>query len=211
MFSLAGAVFFGRLTFILSQLAYFQERPSALRQPWLGGLTYHGALVGCVIGIWFWQRWSKESAWGLLDQAAPIGALLFMLGWLACWLEGCAFGAEAGLGLFRSDLPDNFGVFAVRFQTQRLGIIWGTLVLIIISRLYSAQKQRGDNPNGRWFLITLSLLTIGHGALTFLRGDAVPIIWGLRIDSWLDISILIGSLFLLQYKSLFEHGSETNE
>lgn len=184
------AVFVGRVSFIVTQLDYFQGRPSELLQPWQGGITFHGAWLGGLLGLWLWSRFTKEPLLPLLNALTPSLALLVVAGWSACWLEGCAYGAETTLSLWSADLPDSFGVFVVRYRVQLFGII---CALLLFASTVSG-KSKGDFLQ---FFVTLSLT---HAVLTFWRGDAVLTLHNNRIDTALHTLFALISLILLQYQ-----------
>ncbi len=191
-----------RATFVLLNWPYYAQRPSEILQFWQGGLTAYGGLCAGLLGLWLWTRWQKQLApskeWGsFLSYANPFSPALLLLiitSWGACWVEGCAYGAETTLGPLAADLPDNFGVFALRYQTQLLGIM---LNLALLGLVLYWQAKRG---NGRLFGITLFGSSFIHFGLTFLRGDTAPILAGWRLDSWLALFFAILALFLLQYE-----------
>jgi hypothetical protein len=124
---------------------------------------------------------------------APALALLNAFSWLACWLEGCGYGREAVLdGSFwrrwlTADLPDDFGVFGLRYQTQLVGMV---LSLMVFGLIWWG--------NGRWsahrlFWFTLFALSTMHALLYFGRGDVMS------IDLTLNVVLALLSLILLQY------------
>lgn len=193
-----GAILLGRVTFVLTQLDYFRERPEELWQPWQGGITYHGALLGGLVGLWLWSRVGQRPLLPLLDALAPALALLVSFGWVACWLEGCAYGAETFIGPFSADLPDSFGVFAVRYRTQLFGVLLG---LVVFGLAVWFQERIRD---ARSFLTTLLLLSLAQGALTLLRGDAVLMLGSVRIDTALNLLFALIALVLLQYGTKIE-------
>lgn len=182
-----------RLGFVWLNWGYFAERPSQLLHLWQGGLTAYGGLVGGLIGLGVWCWWGKRPFLTYAALFSPALLLLSATGWAACWAEGCAYGAETTLGPFAANLPDSFGVFAVRYQTQLLGIGLNLLALFVV---LSWQRRWG---NGRLFPLTLLLANLIHFALTFLRGDMAPILAGWRLDSYLALLFAILGLLLLQY------------
>lgn len=195
------AVLAGRLGFIITQWPYFNERPQEIWQIWQGGLAYHGVLLGGLFGLAFWDWQHKHIP---DDQKQPLWvamafvlALLHLFGWTACLLEGCAYGATAPIGLLTADLPDSFGVYAVRYQTQALGIILSLLILLIAWK------------HPRFWLI-LSLTALAHLALTLVRGDTVVQLGMWRLDSLLSTLTFLISLFLLQYIN-YKKSLEENE
>ncbi|MCP4358743.1 MAG: hypothetical protein GY796_12055, partial [Chloroflexi bacterium] len=112
-----------RSGFVAANWEYYQLRPSEIWLLWDGGLSYHGALLGGCIGLGLWCIWGKRPWFPYAAQFAPALALISAFGWAACWFDGCAYGLPTTLGPLAADLPDEFGVFAVRYQTQLLGII----------------------------------------------------------------------------------------
>lgn len=194
-----GGTLGGRLGFWVANWGYFQERPSELWQPWRGGFGYHAALLGAAVALWGWQQWRQRPLLPLLNTFAAGLALLSAFGWLACWLEGCAYGAETTLGWLAADLPDAFGVFAVRYRTQLLGAAYSLLAFGVI---FWWQRRRGVRGA---FALVLLLLSLGHGAVGLLRGDEAPMLMNVRLDLWLDgMMVLIGAI-LLQYEDDLSH------
>ena len=104
-----------RLGFVRLNWDYFAERPSELFQLWQGGLTAYGGLVGGLLGLGVWCWWRKRPFLPYATLFSPALLLLIATGWAACWFEGCAYGAETTLGPLAANLPDTFGVFAVRY------------------------------------------------------------------------------------------------
>ncbi len=182
-----------RLSFVGINWRYFAERPSELIHLWQGGQTAYGALIGGLVGLGLWCWWQKRPFLSTAALFSPALLLLIITGWAACWVEGCAYGQTTLLGPFAANLPDQYGVFAVRYQTQLLGIGLNLLALVFVLLW---QKWWG---NGRLFPLTLLLANLIHLGLTFLRGDAVPRLAGWRLDSWLALLFAIVGLLLLQY------------
>mgnify|MGYP002623479949 FL=1 len=185
-----------RISFVWLNWSYFAERPSELLQLWQGGLTAFGGLAGGLLGLGLWCWWQKRPFLAYATLFSPAVLLLIIAGWAACWVDGCAYGATTTLGPLSADLPDHFGVFAVRYQTQLLGIGLNLLALVFVL----LWQQRWGN--GRLFALTLLLAGLIHFALTFLRGDSVPTLAGWRLDSWLALIFAIVGLILLQYGRL---------
>jgi prolipoprotein diacylglyceryltransferase len=190
--ALAG-VLGGRLGFVLGQWDYFGERPVEIGDIWQGGLSYHGALLAGLVALWLWCRWRKRSFYAYAALFVPSLALLSAFGWLACWLEGCAYGREAVLDgtiwvrWVTADLPDSFGVFALRYQTQLAGLVSSLLLFGL------AWWGHGRWPAARLFWFTLFALSTVHTVLYFWRGDVT------NINLMLNGTFALLSLILLQY------------
>ncbi|MFQ5421379.1 MAG: prolipoprotein diacylglyceryl transferase family protein [Anaerolineae bacterium] len=190
---LALALLAGRAGFVWFRWDYYGARPFQIIQFWQGGLSYHGALLGGLAGVWWWGR---RQGWSLTDTAAltaPLLPLLSGMGWLACWLAGCAYGRPAPLGWLTADLPDEFGLYAVRTQTQLLGM---AAALLIFFWLWRRRKQW---PPLRQFVFALGGLSLAHGGIGFLRGDTAVHLQFLRLDTVLDFLVVCLALVLLKY------------
>ena len=189
---MTGAILAGRLGFVWLARIYYQERPDELGL-WRGGLNYHAALAGglVILGIWCWVR--KRPFLTQLNLFAPALALISTFGWFACWLEGCAYGAETTIGPFAADLPDSFGVFAVRYQTQLIGIIASLIIFAFTIWIF---KQ---NKTSRLFALTMLTLSLTQFGITLLRGDAITTIGTIRLDTLLNSIFVFISLILLKY------------
>jgi phosphatidylglycerol:prolipoprotein diacylglycerol transferase len=180
-----------RVSFVLLNWGYYAERPFEIFQLWQGGLTAYGAVGAGLLGLWLWTGWQKRPFLPYATLFSPAFLLLIVTSWAACWFEGCAYGAETVLGPLAADLPDSFGVFAVRYQTQLLGIF---LNCALFGFILWQQKRWG---NGRLFPQTLLIANLIHFGLTFLRGDAILMLAGWRVDSWLALLFVILALILI--------------
>lgn len=183
----------GRLGFILVNWDYYGSRPSDIWQLWHNGLVYQAALAGGLLGLGVWCRWQKEPFYRLADLLAPALVCLTVFGWSACWFEGCAYGLETTLQPAAADLPDAFGVMAVRYQTQLAGVILSLLLMALV--LWGRKRFW---PGGLfWF--SLLMISLNQLIITFFRGDTVPYLATMRLDTFLNALLVLISLFLLQY------------
>jgi prolipoprotein diacylglyceryltransferase len=193
---LAAGLVGGRVGFVLGAWDYFQVHPDEAWQLWLGGLSYHGALLAAGVALGLYSVFSSQySVIGkYLGLYAPGFALLVMFGWGACWLDGCAYGQETTLGWLAADLPDAYGVYAVRYQTQVGGMLTGLVALIVPWGL--SPWLRVDSS--LWpFGLTLLLVSLGHLLVGLGRGDALPLLWGWPIGLWLDGVLVLAALSIV--------------
>jgi len=194
--SLAAGLVGGRIGFIWVHREYFQQRPAEAWQIWQGGLNYHGALAAGLLALAGWwaihqrQRTSFSAYAGLFAPALALGSAF---GWLACWLEGCAYGRETTHALWSATLPDHFGVFAVRYQTQLLGLGFSLIVFLLVI------ARHRHRQSGWLFWFTLFGLSFGRLVVSLWRGDDAPIISTIRLDTFLEATVAFMSLILLQY------------
>lgn len=190
------AVIAGRAGFVLGQWPYYQEHPQEILQFTQGGLSYHAALLGGLVALWLWARLQQRPFFEDAALFAPGFALLVTFGWLACWFEGCAYGRETVMGALASDLPDEFGVFALRYQTQLIGLTFALLVTLLLLWL----ARRLSAPALFW--AALALVSLAHVLPGFLRGDPALMIGPVRLDVLVDLLVLfVGALVMLQYSA----------
>jgi phosphatidylglycerol:prolipoprotein diacylglycerol transferase len=190
----AGALLLGRLGFLLSNAAYFAQEPLAIAQLWQGGFHYHAAIIGGLGGLWLWCWRHKRP---FTPSAAPFALpLLFMhsCGWFACYLEGCGYGRQTTLHPFAADLPDSFGVFALRYQTQLLAVAVYLLFFILLFRYH------GRFAHGSEFWAALLSASVVEGLLSFWRGDLRSMSGGQTLFLIFCIIFAILSLFRLQFR-----------
>lgn len=194
--ALLGGILGGRAGYVLANWAYYVDhldRAFNARVPRVceGGLSWHGALIGgsAAVALWYANRRRRDpSAPGwrdLADVAAPGLALGGAFGWLGALLTGSAYGAEASghmppLSWLAADLPDLYGVEAVRFLTQPLMIVWS---LALWGLLWGLRRRL---LRGGAFALYLLLYALGDFAVTFLRGDGT---WrrGLWLWQWVAV------------------------
>lgn len=183
----------GRFGFVIGRWDYFQEQPSEIWQFWQGGLSYQAALLTGILLLLAWAAVARRSFYRYAALFAPAFLLVTLFGWAACWFEGCAYGQETLLGLLSADLPDDYGVFAVRYQTQLIGFLL-TLAALLFILWY--QKER---PDPEIFLLALAAVSLAHLLTSLLRADPTFILGSLRLDTLLNGLLLLFSLLLLQY------------
>lgn len=189
--ALAAALAGGRIVYVAVNWDYFQGNAAESWFVFRGGLSYHGGLLAGLAALALWARWRGRSFRRIGGLLAPGGALWSAFGWLACWLEGCAYGRETFIGPLAGDLPDSYGIYAVRYQTQLLGVVFSALALGVLWR------ARRELPAAGVFWLGLALLSGGRFVVTLLRGDPVPMVGAIRADTLLDAVLALVPLVLL--------------
>ncbi len=191
---IVAAVVGGRMGFVLWRWDYFQEHLTETWQIWQGGLSYFGALFAAILTLALWTTSSSRSFSRYAALFAPALLLVTLFGWFACWLEGCAYGQETFIGWLAVDLPDEYGVSAVRYQTQIVGF-----VLTAVCFIFFLRYQRNQSPL-TIFLLALASVSLVHLLVTFLRADPTFFVGGLRVDAIINALLVTISLLLLQYQ-----------
>lgn len=186
--ALLGGVLGGRMGYVIANWAYYVDHSDRVFNVREGGSSWHGALIGGCAALALWYAYRRRRGppvpeWrDLADVAAPGLALGGAFGWLGALFTGSAYGLEASgyappLSWLAADLPDIYGVRAVRFLTQPFMIAWS---LALWGLLWGMRRRM---PRGAAFALYLLLYALGDFAVAFLRGDGT---WrrGLWLWQW---------------------------
>lgn len=194
-----GSVVGGRIEHVALQWAYFSTARDEIARVTLGGLEWHGAFVGGLIGLWLViaaknitqrRKGAKtQSIEIIFGAAALVIPVLALAGWIGCYAAPCAWGKEVttladyapwAVGWTR----DVFNIYAPRYNTQLYGMALAVMLMVLAWLL---RQRRGA---GRFWLI-VGLLSVGMFFIGFWRADFVPSWFGLRVDQVFD-GILAG-------------------
>src|SRR5690606_12168503 len=156
-----------------------------------GGLDWHGAVIGGLVGLAAAARWRKLALRDMLDAFAPALPLLAFAGWLGCWGAVCGYGAEVDTlahypAFAAAETRDVYGLVAPRYNTRVFGMALA-LALLILSLVLN---RRGWLKYRRFWLL-LALLSAGMFGIGFFRGDYALVVAGIRADQWLDVLLLL--------------------
>jgi phosphatidylglycerol:prolipoprotein diacylglycerol transferase len=179
--ALALGILGGRIGYVVAHWAYYQDRQGQILKYWLGGLSWHGALVGALLGLAIYCRARRVPFWRLADELALGAPLVGAAAWTGCLLAGCGYGRElAEAHWLAADLPDLFGVWALRYNVQLLAAGWSLAVAGVLWAI------RDPPPAGARAGLFMLLFGLGMALVDPLRADAVPQ-WGAwRLDVLLD-------------------------
>jgi phosphatidylglycerol:prolipoprotein diacylglycerol transferase len=186
----AGALLGGRALFVWMNAGYFGAHPNEGWQLWRGGLAYHGALAGGLLGLGLWSLAARRPFWPVAARLAPGLVVLAVFGWLACAAEGCAFGREVPIGgvplvdVVAAELPDDLGIVTLRFRTQAAAAL---LSLAAFGLTFGALRKGA--PAAAVFLLALAGISLARAAVAPFRGDVVPVVGGFRADLLVDAAL----------------------
>lgn len=190
----------GRLGYVLFyNLGYYLENPWEIPATWSGGMAFHGAAIGLVVGgFWFCRRKKIDffKAADIYIVTIPIG---LGLGRLGNFINGELFGRA-------TDLPWSIvfptGGPVPRHPSQLYEAFFEGLVLFVL--LWSLRKKPYQPGNSRWpHGSLLALFLIGYGILRFFieytrEADLqVGLIFGLFSMGQILSSVMIGAGLLL--------------
>ena len=191
---LVSGVLLGRLVHVVLQWQYFVDRTPEIRKIYEeGGLNWHGLVIGALFAMTLMAKVRKVEMQPSLDALALLLPVLALIGWWGCGTIGCAYGLPVErMADYPADItwaqPDIFGITEPRFATQLFGVLWSILLFVLALLLHRKNWLYGS----RLWLILL-LLIIGNFAISFWRGDFSMMVYGLRVEQWLDIGLMLFS------------------
>lgn len=98
VFAALGVVLGGRFGFVLFyNLPYYLAHPLEIPQVWLGGMSFHGGLVGAAIAVMLLARRRGLEPFALADLAAVVAPIGLLLGRLANFVNGELWGRPANV------------------------------------------------------------------------------------------------------------------
>ncbi|HEY6040936.1 MAG TPA: prolipoprotein diacylglyceryl transferase family protein [Anaerolineae bacterium] len=188
---LAGA----RLYHVLMHQDYYAANPDQILNFAQGGLGWRGGVMAGIIalalyGIAIRRSGARSRIWQLLDAIALGLAPALTIGWLGAHARGLYYGAVSDAPVAQV-LPDEFGVFDLRFPIQLTLAIWFALVW-----LWLLWEMPRDPIPGRIVALFLGAGATGNFLLSFWRGDPTWMWNNLRFDQYMDAAIFIGSVIV---------------
>ncbi|HEX7074928.1 MAG TPA: prolipoprotein diacylglyceryl transferase [Hyphomicrobiaceae bacterium] len=162
-FMTLGVVLGGRLGFVLLyEPAYYLKNPLEIVQVWRGGMSFHGALVGCGIAIVMFARRNKLSPWSAMDLCAAAVPIGLFFGRVANFINGELFGRPTSVP-WGMVFPEAMYQFAAieptpRHPSQLYEAFFEGLVLFLVLRWMTHRMGALKNPG----LVSGAFL-IGYG------------------------------------------------
>lgn len=198
-------VFAARAMYVSDNWDYFRDHSDQMLQLWLGGLAWHGGLIGGVIGAAVFSVWRKLDVQTVFDTLTPGLMAGASLGWIGCYLAGVAYGRQVFPSdrwwFLAADLPDIYGLRNPRFATQLMGAAWAGVCFAIAIAASKIQKSEAVSQKSgvkvSTFVATVALYSAGMFVLSFARGDAVPMLGTWRYDQVVDAAIIIAGVAYL--------------
>ncbi len=189
--ALAVGVIGARLLHVALHWDYFAARVAEIADLRAGGMDWHGAALGGLIGAALVARWRGVAWRPLSDTLALAWPAGLILGSLACGAAACGYGAEVWtLADFPAwavgESPDVYGFVAPRYNTQAFAAALGLGLLALMILL----AWRGGLRGTRLWL-ALGLSAAGLFVTGFYRGDrTASLLPNLSADQALDLMLI---------------------
>lgn len=175
---------------VFEEPAYYLEIPSRVFEVWRGGFVWYGGALLATLAAFNFMYWKKYEMSRWCDLFAPVIALGYGLGRVACLFTGCCYG----------DVITLASGAKWRLPTQAFAVVWELLVVLVLIGI----EKRPGRPHfswfrtpGRLFLTWLLLHSIGRIIMESMRADPRgPEPWGLSLATWISLAIGIAAIGL---------------
>jgi prolipoprotein diacylglyceryltransferase len=175
--ALAAGLLGARLGYMAGHWDYFASHFAEAFSFSAGGLSWVGGALSAMAGLAVFAGLRHAPIWALADALAFPAALLAAVSWGGCLIDGCAYGRPLPGGpasLFASDFFDSR---LARWPTQAVGLL--SCFALVLGLLVF--EPRNPRP-GLLACLTVAVLGLLGMALSFARGDPVPLLAGVRLD-----------------------------
>lgn len=165
-----------------------------------GGIRADWALGGFFVTFLILAFWRKQKTFAWLDAFILPGIVISLFVSLGGYISGWGYGRPSPEWLSfpfaveynLQDVRYSGKLYAVQMYTAVLSAI----IFLVGWRLWQRKIWRRWRP-GKFFAVMVFFLGIGNSFLEFFRGDAVPIILGMRLPQILGFAIALCALFFL--------------
>ena len=197
-----GILLGGRIGYILFYGQTMWRQPTEWFKLWDGGMSFHGGLVGLMLGIWFLARQNNLPVLRLFDYVGCVAAIGEFVGRLANFVNGELWGRP-------SDVPwaivfphtVAYGLDPARHPSQLYEALGeGLLPFILLAFLF--YRTRARYQPGMLAGVGLLQFSVSRFIIEFfrepdaqLRGFAAQT--GLNMGQWLCLPMIAGGTYLI--------------
>lgn len=166
IYILAGVILGGRLGSVLFyEPGHYLQRPWEILYIWKGGMSFHGALVGCGLAAWAFSARNRVSTLSTMDVCAAAVPIGLFFGRLANFVNGELFGrpTDAPWGMVFPDVVYTYPQFnsiepAPRHPSQLYEAFLEGLVLFVVLRILTHRFGALHRPG-----LTVGVFLAGYG------------------------------------------------
>lgn len=198
LIALVGGFVGARLAHVFFEYpTFYLENPKQIFYFWQGGFVFYGGAIFAYICAFLYARKLKLTFWLWHDTAAPVMALGYALGRVACFLEGCCYGKLCDLPwaipLKEVNVVTDQVATHLRHPTQLYAVGTETLTLLFLVWL-----ERRHPKLGVVFLTWVILHSSGRIIMETFRDDPRgPDYFSLPISTIVSIVFILMALVAL--------------
>jgi phosphatidylglycerol:prolipoprotein diacylglycerol transferase len=193
--AIPSGIVFSRLLHVLDYWEYYGSHASQILG--LDGLSIYGGILGAVIGIFLYSRFSNRRFGYVMDIVAPIVPVAQIIGRMGCVLNGCCYGKETDIfcAVTYTD-PDSSAPTGISVHpTQIYEMIFLAITAVIIWKL----KDRVKKVEGSLFLIYITAYSLWRFLIGFFR-DGQDFFLGLLQAQVIGLIVVIIVVPVLVYR-----------
>lgn len=189
LYIIAGVFLGGRLGSVLFyNPSYYAANPLEILQVWKGGMSFHGALLGCGAAVWAFSRRNGVNVWSAMDLCAAAVPIGLFFGRLANFVNAELFGRPTDMpwGMVFPYVeyvyPEFKGIEPTpRHPSQLYEAFFEGIVLFLALRLLTHRFDALKTPG-----LAVGAFLVGYGlARSFCELFRQP-----DPDHWLTVGIL---------------------
>jgi phosphatidylglycerol---prolipoprotein diacylglyceryl transferase len=183
---LVGALVMARLLEVVEDWPAYAGNPIQILNLRGGGLSWHGGILGGLLGFaWYVRRSGLPSA-RCLDIITPGVIVGHMLGRIGCFLNGCCYGRPCSLpwGLVFTDAPETR--FIPRHPTQLYEVASEAILLGLV---LIWERVGGERTRGTLAWLYLGFYGLERFIIEFYRDEPV-VCAGLTYGQWFSILLI---------------------
>jgi len=155
-----GTIVGGRLGYVLFyDLGRFADDPSMILRIWQGGMSFHGGLIGVLIGMWWFARSRGRTFFQVADFVAPFVPPGIFFGRLGNFINGNLWGGPSDLP-WAMVFPDPRAGGVARHPSQLYEALLEGVALFVILMIYSRRPRPTMAVSGAFLL--------GYGVFRFM-------------------------------------------
>src|SRR3989344_1809382 len=190
-----GLILGARLGFFLFyQPSLLLKSPLELFMVWHGGMSFHGGLLGLMVGtVWFCRR-HNVSFYELTDLLIFPACLALFLGRIANFINGELWGTLTN-GSWCVDYSKNQHMAGLPEGCRHPSQLYESAKNLVIFGVLYTMKKRREWKKGVLFWSFVLLYGALRFFITFLRED--PRYGGLSTGQWLNVGMVFVALFFL--------------
>ncbi len=185
---------------VFYNLPYYSQHPSEIFAVWMGGMSFHGALIGVIIGGFIYCRKNKLNFWQVCDiyvVTVPIG---LGLGRLGNFINGELFGRV-------TDVPWAMvfpgGGPVPRHPSQLYEFFLEGVVLFSLLWILKSRQWQKNWPQGSMVALFLIFYGIFRSMVEFVREPDTQlgfIIGTMTMGQILSICMIVAGLTIMIFK-----------
>ncbi len=187
LIGIPSGIIFSRVLHVIDLWDYYSAHPGQIVG--FSGLTIYGAILGAVLAVWIYSRFSRFRFGYVMDLLVPGVLLAQAVGRVGCTINGCCYGSAAPSWLPWSVVYTNSQCYAplgvAVHPTQVYEIVF---LLIAFGVLFPLRKR--FQPDGSLFLIYLGTYSAWRVGVGFLR-DGTSFLFGLHQAQVIGIIVLL--------------------